>query len=285
MRTPLLRASVLGLLLAFPSVTVAAYEVPVNDGFYTQTFEVLTPDQEVNIEQILTKYQQDTSNEIAILMLDTLSGATIEEAGLETGRKWRVGTEQNNNGILIIAALQEREMRIEVGYGLEGAVPDITAKGIIEQVIGPEFAEARYYEGLLAGIDALQKHIGGEYTADRYTEEEGSVWSGLFIFVLVFGNFLAALLGRSKSWWLGGVIGGIIGVILTILWTWWVAIPGFIVLGLLFDYVVSRNPPRGGRGGRGGYWGGGGFGGGGGGGGFGGFGGGSFGGGGASGRW
>lgn len=281
MRFFLCHLSLIGLLLALPGAT-SAFEVPPNDGFYTQAFGVLTQEEEQNVEQILSTYQQETSNEIAILMLESLSGSTIEEAGLETGRQWRVGTEENDNGILIIAALQERELRIEVGYGLEGAVPDITAKGIIDTVIGPKFAEARYAEGLLAGIDALQKHIGGEYEPDRYTKEEGGFWQFGFILLLVGGNFLAAVLGRTKSWWLGGVIGGVIGIVLTVLYAWWIAIPIFVVVGLVFDFVVSKNPPRRGRGGRGGF--GGGFGGGGGGG-FGGFGGGSFGGGGASGRW
>jgi uncharacterized protein len=174
---------------------------------------------------------------------------------------------------------------IQTGYGLEGAVPDLVAKGIIDTDIIPHFREAQYYEGIAAAIDSLQKHIGGEYTAERYEDPGEGPWPFLFFMGFMFLNFIGSFLARSKSWWMGGVLGFILGIILMALYSWWVAIPILVVLGLLFDYIVSRMP--GGSGRRGGFrgpWGGGGFGGGGGGG-FGGFGGGSFGGGGASGKW
>lgn len=276
---------VFAALAAVLPTSSLAYEVPPNDGFVTQTFAAITPEQEQELEQILTAYRQQTSNEIAILLTDTLGGEAIADVGVQVGRAWRVGTAEDDNGILLLAALEDREMTIQVGYGLEGAVPDLVAKGIIDEDIIPAFTEGQYAEGLLAAVDSLQKHIGGEYTADRYTDREGSLGQFGFLFVFILLNFLGALLGRSKSWWLGGVLGGFFGIILTALFRWWIAIPVLTMLGLLFDFIVSR-APRGGRHGRGGYWGGGGFGSGrGGGGGFGGFGGGSFGGGGASGKW
>lgn len=259
-----------------------AYEVPVNDGLVTQTQAFLTPAQEQDIEQRLLAYNRATTNEIAILLTDTLAGEAIADVGLQVGRKWGVGTEKNN-GILLLAALQDREVTIQVGYGLEGAVPDIVAKGIIDQDIVPAFRDAQYAEGLLAAIDALEKHIGGEYTAERYEEQPVSLGQFGFLFVFIVLNFLGSFLARTKSFWMGGVLGGIFGVVLTVLYSWWLAIPLLVVLGFVFDFIVSRAPVN-----RRGRWGGGmgGFGGrGGGGGGFGGFGGGSFGGGGASGKW
>ncbi len=272
----------LTVVIATMPLSTLAFDVPPNDGFYTESIDVLSDEQEASIELMLGNYVKETSNTIAILMTDSMSGASIVEAAVETGRKWKVGTAEHNNGILIFTALRDRETTIQVGYGLEGAVPDIVAGGIIQEDIGPNFAQSRYYEGLLAAIDALKKHIGGEYTAARYNEGPSGFGQFGFILLLVGGNFLAALLGRSKSWWLGGVIGAGVGVLLASLYGWWLSIPLFIVIGLVFDYIVSRMPPGGGR--HGGPWGG--FGGGrGGGGGYSGFGGGSFGGGGASGRW
>ncbi len=262
--------------------TTLAFDVPVNDGYITDTIHKLAPEQEKLLEAKLTAYQAQTSNEIAVLIVDTLDGEAIGDVAVEVGRKWGVGT-QKNNGILMLIAYADREVFIATGYGLEGAVPDIVAKGVVDREILPAFREGKYYEGIVAGIDALEKHIGGEYTADRYQESGPGIFSGGLVFFFIVLNFIGAFLGRSRSWWMGGVLGGILGIILTALFSWWLSIPIFIALGLLFDYIVSKGGPRG-RG----PWGGGGFGGGfrgGGGGGFRGFSGGSFGGGGAGGKW
>jgi len=274
------------LAVSVLATSVFAFEIPLNDGFVTQTADILTPEQEQNIELKLSEYRTLTSTEIAILLVDSLNGEDINEVGVEVGRKWGVGTAEKQNGILILFSRGDKAVTIQTGYGLEGAVPDIVARGVIDREMLPEFRDGNYADGLSAGIDALQKHIGGEYKADRY--EAGSIGFSpalLFIFFIIV-QLVGAYLGRTKSWWLGGVLGGVLGIILTALFMWWLSIPILVLLGLVFDYFVSKYPPRGGRGGRGGGFYGGGFGGGsGGGGGFKGFSGGSFGGGGASGRW
>lgn len=278
-----------GIGFLFLSLTASAYAfyVPVNDGFVTDDAALLTPSEEESIEADLQQYQRQTSNEIAIVTLPTLSGAVASDVAVEIGRKWGVGTDKDN-GILILIGYAEREIWIATGYGLEGAVPDLVAHGIASKDMTPLFRDGKFAEGLQAGIDALKKHIGGEYTAERYNEEADS--SGIFPWIMfllfLFFQWFAALFGRSKSWWAGGVVGGVAGIILTILFSWWISIPVLVLLGLLFDYIVSQN--GGGRGGRrgGGFGGfGGGSMGGGSSGGFGGFSGGSFGGGGGGSKW
>lgn len=282
-------ASFIGLSLAAFMPVYAEFAIPPNDGLVTITQDipdgVISKEQELSLENELLSYERETSNQIAILFVKSLDGYPIDEAAVEIGRKWGVGTEKNN-GILILASYDDREVMLATGYGMEGAVPDLVAHGIIERDITPLFREAKYYEGLLAAVDSLQKHIGGEYTAERYETEGGSgffAW-GIFLIFLIF-DWLAALLSRSKSWWLGGIFGGIFGIVLTILFSWWISIPTLVLVGLLFDYIVSKNGPRRPRGpwrGGGGF---GGWGGSSGSGGFKGFGGGSFGGGGARGKW
>lgn len=277
----------LALALTHAVPVFAEFTVPANDGFVTDISGTLTSEQETALEQTLTAYKNETSNEIAVLIIPNLGGNDIVEAGVATGRAWGVGSSKNN-GILIIVALEERLTRIDVGYGLEGAVPDLAAKGIIDEEMLPYFRQGEYFEGLQASIGAMQKLIGGEYTADRYTTDKSDWNFGALFFIFIVGiQILSAWLGRTKSYWLGGVVGGVFGII-TLFFAWsFLVVPGFIILGLLFDYVVSRIVPQNRRGRRGGPWGGmggGGFGGGSGGG-FGGFGGGSFGGGGASGKW
>lgn len=275
------------LLLAFATSTYA-FDVPVNDGFVTDEAGLLSPDQEELLESDLQQYQRETSNEIAVVTLQSLSGSVASDVAVEIGRKWGVGTEKDN-GILILVSYADRQIWIATGYGLEGAVPDLVAHGVAEKDMTPYFRDAQYFEGLQAGIDALKKHIGGEYTADRYAEDaDGSgVFPWILFLIFIFFDFIAAGLAKSKSWWAGGVFGGIAGIILTILFSWWISIPILVLIGSLFDYIVSKKGYGNGRGGRrgGGF---GGFGGGsmgGGSGGFGGFGGGSFGGGGGGAKW
>lgn len=276
--------------LAFFLATAAAlpayaYEVPANDGFVTDEAAVLSQTEEGAVERMLAEYREQTSNEIAILILPTLIGEDIADVALEVGRKWGVGGKENDNGVLVVINYTEREMYIAVGYGLEGALPDLATKGIIDTDIVPHFREGKYFEGLVTGIQSIQKHITGEYTADRYLRqnEQGSYLAFLFFFLSFFFEFIAAFLARSRSWWLGGVLGAVCGLVLTLVYSWWLSIPILTLVGLLFDYVLSKNYKKGHRS-RSGYYGGG-SGGRRGGGGFGGFGGGSFGGGGARGRW
>ncbi len=276
----------LSLAIMLPAVVFAEFAVPPNDGFLTDTAGIIGAVEESVIEEKLQAYKDTTSNEIAVVILPSLGGYAIEEAALDIGRKWGVGSVKNN-GLLMLIAYEDREIRIEVGYGLEGVIPDIVAKGIIDTDITPHFRDGDYAGGVTAAIDALQKHIGNEYTADRYAEPTESPFGGLgFIFIVIGAQWLIAILGRTKSWWLGGVVGGFGGAVLAFLFGWWLAIPILVPLGLILDFFVSKNYKSRGHTS---WWAGGGWGPGGGGsfggGGLGGFGGGSFGGGGASGRW
>lgn len=281
--------SVMCVCLLVPSMAYA-FDVPPNDGFVTDSAALLDEAQEMGLEKMLSDYREQTSNEIAVLILPNLGGAPIADVAVEVGRDWGVGTDDNNNGILLIVSYEDREIFIATGYGLEGAVPDIVAAGIAETDIAPLFREGDYYGGIHAGIEALQKHIGGEYTAERYASDDSGFSFGPFLFFIIFivFDFLAVLFGKTKSWWLGGVMGAGVGIILALIWTWWWSIPVLALIGFVLDYFASKKGiGKNRRRGRGGvWWGGGGFGGGsGGGGGFGGFGGGSFGGGGGGSKW
>lgn len=280
------------LSISLPSALSAAVELPPNDGYVTDAAKLMTQQQEMALEADLTQYAKTTSNEIAVVTLPNVEGGTIEQVALDIGRKWKIGSAENNNGIVVVVAYAERTIRIEVGRGLEGAVPDIVTAGVREQEMTPRFRDGDYYGGIVAGIDALKKHIGNEYTADRYSDDSGPGdigTAGVFM-LIVFGQWLLSILGRTKSWWLGGVLGGIGGLVLALMYGWWLTIPLLIPLGLFLDYIVSKNY---GARGRTSWWAGGGWGpggggrfGGGGGGGFGGFGGGGgFSGGGSTGKW
>ncbi|MDB5231069.1 MAG: hypothetical protein JWN76_1874 [Chitinophagaceae bacterium] len=227
---------------------------------------VLSPEQLQILEQKLTALDDSTSNQIAIVLLKSLDGYPIEDYAVDLFRKWGIGNKKTNNGVLIIAAIDDRKIKIEIGYGLEGAIPDITTNSIIQNDIAPNFREGNYYHGLDVATDNISKAATGEYKVQRQkTASRGRSGSGLFGFIVVLIIFLVMSgRGRGGGGGRGGMFsrrgygGGIIGP---------------MILGSMLG---------GGR--SGGGWGGGdsgGFGGGG----FGGFGGGSSGGGGASGGW
>src|SRR3989344_1829728 len=228
-----------------PTLSFAAFQVPTNDGFVTDTAGILTSEQDATLEQRLMDYQKQTSNEIAVVIVSTLAGDPIAEAAVEVGRAWGIGDSEKDNGVLLLIAHDDRQLFLATGYGLEGAVPDIVAKGIVEEDILPQFRDGNYYEGITAGLDALEMHIAGEYTADRYAEGDGADWGafgGFFLFVtFIFLQWFGAIMARTKSWWLGGVLGGVLGVILTVLLAWWIAIPFFVLFGLGLDYLISKN--------------------------------------------
>lgn len=289
---------VLGLVIGWGTLVPAfAYVSPGNPtGFVNDYTGTITVEQDQALEAKLTQFKNETTNEIAIAIVPNLDGDVIENYANELFREWGVGGKEHNNGILVLITKDDRTARIEVGYGLEGAVPDLLAKRILDDVILVDFAAGGYYLGLSNGVDALMAATRGEYTAP-VRSSDGPTASGLFntaVFVLFFlVPILASLLGKSKSWWAGGVVGGGFGLLnvlinffaFTLLANILLGV-GAVVVGLIFDYVVSKNYGKGGPGGSTPwFFGGGGFGGGRSSGGFGGFGGGSSGGGGASSSW
>jgi uncharacterized protein len=229
---------------------------------------VLTPEQEETLEHKLVAYDDSTSNQIAVFTLETLidkRGVEYEdeEVALKILREWGVGQKNRNNGIVVLIVKNERKIRIEVGYGLEGAVPDITAKNIIENDITPNFKAGNYYRGLDEATSSIIKAAAGEYKAPEGYANRGNKGKGISMGKIIVGMIILwAILGMFGGRGGGGRGGG------------FMSRRGYRGFGgpVIFP---------GGFGG--GSFGGGGFGGGGGG--FGGFGGGGGGGGGASGSW
>lgn len=227
----------------------------VND--FTNT---LTSDQRQSIEKKLVAFDDSTSTQIAVVIIPSLDGYDVAEYNVALGRAWGVGGKEFSNGVILLIAKNDRKINIATGYGVEGALPDITAKHIIDDVIKPNFKGEDYYRGIDEGTDAIIKAVQGEYNTPRQKKSTGT-GSGKFIFIIIIIIFLLLVSGGGGG--KGGFLSrrGYRGII------------GPMILGELL----------GGGGRRGGGWSGGG--GSSGGGGFGGFGGGGFGGGGASGSW
>ena len=225
-----------------------AFDVPEADGFVTDIAGVLSANEERSLEIDLQNYKGETSNEIAILIINTLDGEVIADTAVEVGREWGVGSAENDNGLLLLIAIEDRKIFIAVGYGLEGAVPDLAAKQIIDREITPEFKSGNYSGGITAGVAALKSQIGGEYEVSSTSISENldgvptPLWMilsvfGLFFFFMFYQFFIGVLLtiSPSRSWWEGGFLGGMFGFFFG-------GITGLIVLGAagaLTDFLAS----------------------------------------------
>jgi uncharacterized protein len=133
----------------------------------------------------LKAYQDSTSNQLLVLMISSLEDYPIEMLAEETATKNKIGTKKNDNGILLLIAKDDRELRIEVGYGLEGAVPDAIASSIIRNVIRPRFRDDDYYLGINDGITAIIKAIGGEYKAEDADDDDGGFPFIILIIIII----------------------------------------------------------------------------------------------------
>ncbi|MCB0740021.1 MAG: TPM domain-containing protein [Chitinophagaceae bacterium] len=162
----------------------------VND--YTGT---LTPQQIQALETKLVQFDDSTSNQVSVIMIPTTKGYDISNLAVQIGRKWGIGNKDINNGVLLLVAKDDRKLTIQVGYGLEGALPDITAKSIIENEIKPSFKTENYYRGLDKGTDAIIQATKGEYTASKsYGSKKKKAISistiifVIFLMLIIFGG-------------------------------------------------------------------------------------------------
>ncbi len=287
-RVPLAFGWAAALWLGAAGLAWAQQPIPSFSAFVTDLTNTLTPQQHRSIEQELRAFEQRKGSQIAVLLVATTEPETIEEYALRVAEAWKLGRQGVDDGALLLVATEDRELRIEVGYGLEGVIPDAVAKRIISEIMVPYFSQGDLYGGVDAGVGRLIRLIEGEPLPPPSTRDPG--WSGLegllpvlIVGTIVLGALMRGLFGRLVGASFTGGLGGV--------FVWIVAgslFAGLFVAVIAFLFTLAMAAPvgRGGYGGRfGGLGGGGLIGSGGFGGGFGGGGGGSFGGGGASGRW
>ncbi|MGZ3839934.1 MAG: TPM domain-containing protein [Flavisolibacter sp.] len=257
-------ALIIALLLSFCAYAQIDKVIPKKPSpsrLVNDIAHALTPEQVDALEKKLVSYDDSTSNQVVIVTMETTGDYAIDDVALGILRNWGVGNKDKDNGIVILAAIKDHKVWIATGYGMEGAIPDITAQAIIDNDILPNFRENNYYRGFDAATNSIFKAAAGEYKAPQGYAERGKgkgISFGKIIVLLIIIFVVMNLFGG------GGGGGG------------FMSRRGYRGFGgpIIF-------PGAFGGGGWGGSSGGGGFGGGG----FGGFGGGSGGGGGAGGTW
>ncbi len=298
---PILATICVALLLSLGASVVSAQNFPDYMGFVNDYAGLMSMQGKQALEARLTQLEKDTTAEVAVVTIKSLEGYSIEDYAVRLFENWKIGKKGKDNGVLLLVALDDRKMRIEVGYGLEPIITDGRAGRIRDDDVIPRFKNNDYESGIVAGINSVEKYIrDGTPPAPLEENPVKSMFGNfvaVFIILTIITVYLSGFMARSKNIWLGGIWGAIAGVVLGL------SIGGiaalvimpiiFSTLGLGTDALLSRNYQKQVATGKstewhrtwGGFWGSGGFGGGGGGGGFGGFGGGGSGGGGASGGW
>lgn len=264
-----------------------ALEVPSRpEGYVTDQADILSSAVEAKVENYLRQFESQTSNQVIVATFPSLEGGSLEDFSIRLAEAWKPGQKDKDNGVILLIFKDDRQIRIEVGYGLEGALPDALAGTIIQQEIAPRFREGQYEEGVLYGLQAILQAISGEYqpsrryaasgqprelTAEEIAElrRQGIFWgsiilialSGLFLYdVSRYGRYLHDHRIYKERY---------------TFWEWFfrfailLAVLSFIFRTIFYMMLYSRGGYSGSGGGGGGFRGGGG----------------SFGGGGASGRW
>jgi uncharacterized protein len=280
---PALLAAVALLLSALP-VPAQPPAVPALTARVIDQTGTLSPTERADLDDRLAALEQRKGSQIAVLIVASARPEAIEQYSIRVADAWKLGRDGVDDGVLVLVAKDDREVRIEVGYGLEGAIPDATANRVIDEYLVPRFREGNYAGGIGDAVDRLIGLVDGEpLPAPQAWDSTGSrlenVLPVVFVLSLIVGSVLRRLLGQLPGAAATGVVAG--GV------TWILAgTVGLVLLMTLLGFFIGLNAGGRGRGwashGRGGFGGtmggrsGGGFGGGGGGG---------FGGGGASGRW
>ncbi len=228
------------LLLFCMATWAAVISVPELSRRVTDLTGTLSAEQVAALENKLAAFETQKGSQIAVLILPTIGSKDIAEFGIEVADLWKVGRKGVDDGVILIVAKDDHKLRLEVGYGLEGVIPDAVAKRVISETITPHFKNGDYAGGIDAGISQLIGLIGGETlpAPSEYSSAEGQD-DGAFMFILfgglVAGFVLSAMIGRVMGGMLAGLGSGLLAVLVfgvTFLLALFIGFMIFIIVGV-----------------------------------------------------
>lgn len=226
-------ARVLLLLCAvyLPWQVAAQVAVPALTGRVVDQTQTLTSEQIRTLDQTLRAFETHKGSQLAVLIVPTTQPETIEQFGIRVADKWKLGRKKVDDGAILIVAKNDRTVRIEVGYGLEGALTDALSKRIIDTTIIPYFKQQDFYTGIRTGIDLIQKVVDGETLPPPLKQQTNQSEDGilsylpiLFVIALILGSVLRSVLGRVLG---AGITGAVVAAI------------GWVLAGALFISIVG----------------------------------------------
>jgi uncharacterized protein len=257
------RAILLALLLGwiFPALSPALADIAVPPlvGRVVDQTGTLSAADAAALQQSIRAFEARKGSQIAVLIVPTTDGEAIEQFSLRVAEAWKIGRKKIDDGVLLVVAKNDRHLRIEVGYGLEGALTDVTAKRIIDEIITPRFRNSDFSGGIFAGVDRIMRLIDGEKLpappVPRQSEPQQGLqptWlehiSPLNPF-LIFAVFIVGAILRST---LGRLIGSIAtgGVVAVFAW-FFIGLVSIALLAGLIVFVIALfgdfSGPSGGR--------------------------------------
>ena len=262
------RASFLALLLCWAFAALADVAVPPLSGRVVDQTATLSSDDVARLTQTLKNLELRKGSQIAVLIVPTTDGEAIEPFSLRVAEAWKIGRKKIDDGALLVIAKNDRHLRIEVGYGLEGALTDVTSKRIIDEDITPKFKAGDFTGGISAGVDRMIRIIDGEklpapepphWQPSTRSFDPGDLFNPfLLIPILLFGGAIRAVLGRLLG---SGVAGGLVALIA---WFFFGSVVAALLSGLvtsllvMFSDAITAPSGRGGRSGGSSGWSGGG---------------------------
>ncbi len=215
---------------------------------------VLSETQKQTLTQRLADFEKTTSNQVALLIIPTLEGELIENFSLQVAEAWKIGQKGRDNGLLIVIAVKDRKYRFEVGYGLEGALPDGFVGSVGRQYFRPNFQQGDYFTGITQALEAIEKASKGEYQAMPAKPEKRADSFNQAIMSLIIA---LAIIRSFRNQFMGGVVGFLEGIIFSsMLWTTTAAFVVAALVGGIVGWLLAsaNNRFMGGYGGYGGYW-------------------------------
>lgn len=238
-------------LLAF-SFAMKVEDIKAKD-YVTDYTNTLSQEQVLEISKVLGQVEKDKGYQVAVVIVPNLDGDYIEHFAVKLYEKFGLGTKEKDEGALFLISKDTHEMRIEVGYGLEPVLTDGTTKYILDNVVRPDFKKGDYFSGIKNGVEGIKKVLdnGQPIQAEGRDSYSGNGnWFGIIIFIFVFLinilGWLFAIMARTKSWWLGGVVTFVIGFPILYFVFGLNPIGDFIlfiftITGFIFDYFISKS--------------------------------------------
>jgi uncharacterized protein len=245
------RASLLALLVCWAFAAFADVAVPPLVGRVVDRTGTLSSGDAASLQQTIGSFELRKGSQIAVLIVPTTAPETIEQYSLRVAETWKIGRKKIDDGALLVVAKDDRKLRIEVGYGLEGALTDVTAKRIIDEVITPKFRSGDFAGGISEGVAAIIRIVEGEKLpapAEPKPRFDSTSLDGVpvpFILAGLFmvGGILRAILGRLVA---AVLMAGLLALIAWFVVGSWIALVLAAIIGFLVTLLVeATNPGRG----------------------------------------
>jgi uncharacterized protein len=252
------------LLLASGLAHAELVAIPPLQARVTDLTQTLSADQQAQLTQKLSAFEAKKGSQIAVLIVPSTQPEDLAQYAIRVAEAWKIGREKPDDGVLVLVAKNDRKLRIEVGYGLEGAIPDVYAKRIIADVMSPKFKQGDFYGGIDAGVDAIIGLVDGEALPAPQKPTTNGINIGSLLPMLLFGGLVSGLFLRSifGTFFGSAINGGLIGGAMLLLG---LALGTALVFGVIAFFFTMMMGSRGFNGysgmPSGGYGGGGGFGG------------------------